>query len=122
MSEENQEAVVEKEYTVQDQEANGKRVRVISGAKDGNPLFSVSADFTDEQVDQAFNLCNHFFRAGVDNGVTNIQAQCKAMFGIEAPASAEDIAAIVADEVKAQVDTLFPAEASDDEPALEVVN
>lgn len=72
------------QYEIVDGDLDGVKVRGIRA--NGNVLFTVSEAFTNEQIQETFNLSNKFFNDGLRFGVGQVQAQIKQVLGIVDPA------------------------------------
>ncbi len=71
----------EKPYVLEPFEKDGQKGTLIKTA-DGNPLFSVDDTFTEAQIDVVFQLCDAFFKNGVEVAVNEHQANFRRLVGL----------------------------------------
>lgn len=109
MSEEKNEEVTSEEvqasedsvqYEIVDGDLDGVKVRGVRA--NGNVLFTVGESFTDEQIEEAFNLCNKFFNDGLSFGRNQNQATTHQALGLH-----DLVRAMIAEELQK---ALAPAE------------
>lgn len=60
-----------------------KPYKQISLVKDGTPLFVITPDFTDEQINQVFNIAQHFHNQGIQAGYRQHQQEGLKWLGLQ---------------------------------------
>lgn len=67
------EEVEELKYVIESFEAEGRVFKAVNNKENGARLFIVDNTFTDEQIDQVYQLCNGFFQQGHKQGILQTQ-------------------------------------------------
>jgi len=70
-------------YEIVDGDVDGVKCRGVRA--NGNVIFTVTETFTDDQIQEVFNLANRFFNEGVKFGSDQKQAQMKQVMGVIDP-------------------------------------
>lgn len=71
-----------KDFIISDVELDDGVMGKLVSNKRGDPLFKLSSDFEDSQIDVVYNLCAHYFNIGAAEGRKIIQENLRKTLGI----------------------------------------